>query len=368
MKVEILIYIYMIVCVSLMIFNTAYTVIMKRVNRNIDKFVKIYEREITGQITRINCGLGVTERHKKFLYRKLKNISQLTAFDKSLENIYTDKNKAVEEYIIEIYSVFMYLAEEYHKKDAVKAAYLPYIIGKYRLLRAKRASFIIDLMLDLLHSENVYCRENALKAIYSMADSDYVVKALKILDSGDAFHHPKLITDGLLNFSGDMHKLAEKLWESFDRFSVKMKTDILNFIRFAGMKNDSRMLELLKDEDMSDEIRFSAIRYFEKFPCPEAEKTIQRFAGDGEDYIWEYQSIAASALKSYPGDTTEKILIKNLSSPNWYVRYNSAESCEKLGLTYSDLISVFDGEDRYAREMVRYRFDHQAAEKEVTAN
>ena len=84
-----------------------------------------------------------------------------------------------------------------------------------------------------------------------------------------------------------------------------------------------------------------------------------------EGRTWEYQAIASSALKSYPGDVTFRILVKNLSSSNWHIRQNSAISLEKLGYTYHDLISVFDGNDRYAREIMRYRLDRRTAESEA---
>ena len=57
--------------------------------------------------------------------------------------------------------------------------------------------------------------------------------------------------------------------------------------------------------------------------------------------------------------------MENLSSSNWHIRQNSAISLEKLGYTYQDLISVFDGDDRYAREIMRYRLDKRNAESEA---
>ena len=52
-----------------------------------------------------------------------------------------------------------------------------------------------------------------------------------------------------------------------------------------------------------------------------------------------------------------EVLKGALSSRNWYVRYNAAQSLGALGLDYTDLIDIFEGDDRYAEEMLRYRFD-----------
>ena len=46
-----------------------------------------------------------------------------------------------------------------------------------------------------------------------------------------------------------------------------------------------------------------------------------------------------------------------MHSPNWYVRYNSATSLEKLGFDYEDLLGGAAGSDRYAREMLTYRLE-----------
>ena len=166
-------------------------------------------------------------------------------------------------------------------------------------------------------------------------------------------------------YTGDKEKLKEKLFESFLEYSVQMRVNILNYFRFAGVRCDEQMLRFLTNEKENNEIRFSAIRYFEKFPSEEAKPFILNIAENTENRTWEYQAIATSALKSYPGDVTFRILVKNLSSSNWHVRQNSAISCEKLGYTYHDLINVFDGNDRYAREIIRYRLDRRTAESEA---
>ena len=198
-----------------------------------------------------------------------------------------------------------------------------------------------------------------------MQRPDIVARALKIIDTNLSYHHPKLISDGLMLYKGDRVELKNTLFTHFNDYSVHMRVNILNYFRFAGIKCDSEMLETLKNEKEHNEIRFSAIRYFEKFPSDDAQPIILNLAENLENRIWEYQAIATSALKSYPGDATFRILVKNLSSSNWHIRQNSAISCEKLGYTYQDLINVFDGNDRYAREIIRYRLDRRNAEEEV---
>jgi len=365
MKIEIMIYVYIAICISLICFNSVYVFFVSHQQKRLTKETYEYYAKISEQIELIEKGVGVSHEHKKTLCRKLKRIINLTAFDRSMEKIYSERPQKAKEYLFDIYPVFMQLATVYRGRDTVKTAYFPYILSKYEILKHKEANFLADFIFDMLRIDNVYCRENALKALYSTGKCDYVVEALKIIDANLSFHHPKLICDGLLNFAGDKAELTIALLGALEAYSVSMQVNILNYFRFSGIRCDEKMFEILTDENKDQEIRFSSIRYFEKYSSEAACPVIQDIAENKQGRSWEYQAIASSALKAYPGERTEHILKNNLSNSNWYVRLNSAISCEKLGYSYFDCIQIFDGDDRYAREMLRYRFDRRAAEKEV---
>ena len=361
-KIEIMIYVYIAICVSMILYNIIYVFILKHRQKaltvNSEKFEKIIYDEI-------KSGEAVSEKHKDFLCKRLDKTAGITAFDKALEKLYADEPEGVEQYLVDTFSVFEHLTHRYISKDTIKIAYFPYILHKYKILKHYESERLTDALLELLRSVNVYCRENTLKALYSMQRPDIVVSALKIIDKNLSFHHPKLICDGLFAYQGDKNALKDKFLSGFSDFSVQMRVNILNYFRFGNVRCDSEMLEILKNEKEDNEIRFSAIRYFEKFTSDKARPVLQRLAENLENRTWEYQAIATSALKSYPDDVTFRILIKNLSSSNWHVRQNSAISCERLGYSYHDLINVFDGDDRYAREMMRYHLDKRNAESEA---
>ena len=365
MKIETMIYIYLAICICMIVYNCIYVFILRHNENKLGNYAARYNVLIEEQINRLENGLEISESHKDYLRKKLGSVSHLTAFDKSMENIYNEDYEKAQKYLFEIFSVFMYLSIEYHGKDTIQAAYFPYILGKYDILDNENFDIITEIMYDLLSSEDIYCRENALGAIYSRGDVESVIRALEIIDDNSAFHHPKLISDGLLKFDGDMTSLVNALLDNFDVYSQKMQLNILNFIRFSSVRCDDAMLAIMTDETKNHELHFSCIRYFEKYPCEKARVPIQDFAENLENRIWEYQSIASSALRSYPDERTTEILTKNLSNRNWYVRLNSAVSFEKMGFTYYDLINVFEGEDRFAREILRYQFDRRDAQKEV---
>ncbi len=362
MKIEIMIYTYIAICVSMILYNIIYVFILKHRERALISDSKEMGAIASEQIEVLKNGGEISEKHKKYLFRELDKTSGITAFDKALEGVFEKEAEITEKYLVDTFSVFETLTHRYINKDTLKIAYFPYILHKYNILKHYEGERLIDVLLDLLRSVNVYCRENTLKALYSMQRPDIVQRALKVIDTNLSFHHPKLISDGLMFYKGDKDELKNTLFESFPHYSVQMQVNILNYFRFVGIKCGDEMLEILKNEKENNELRFSAIRYFEKFPSDDARPVLQEIAENLDGRIWEYQAIATSALKSYPDDVTFRILVKNLSSGNWHIRQNSAISCEKLGYTYQDLINVFDGNDRYAREIMRYRLDRRSAE------
>ena len=59
------------------------------------------------------------------------------------------------------------------------------------------------MLFVLLDQPSIYSRENAMQALYTTGNTEYVVKALKNIDNGNHFYHSKLISDGLLRFKGE---------------------------------------------------------------------------------------------------------------------------------------------------------------------
>ena len=365
MKIELMIYVYIAICVSMILYNVVCVFVLRHREKSLNSNSEKFEKIINDQISKMKDGNEVSEKHIKFLCRKLDRIAGITAFDKALEAVFENEPDMAERYLVETFSVIEFLTQRYMAKDTIKIAYFPYILHKYNILKYDTDGYLTEVLLDLLRSVNVYCRENTLKALYSMENSEITVRALRIIDKNLSFHHPKLVCDGLLLYKGNKEELKNGLLTEFGEFSVQMRVNILNYFRFGNVRCDDEMFNILTNEKEDNEIRYSAIRYFEKFPYEKARHVLQNIAENLEGRTWEYQAIATSALKSYPDDATFRILVKNLSNSNWHVRRNSAVSCEKLGYTYYDLINVFDGNDRYAREIMRYHLDRRNAKDKV---
>ena len=288
----------------------------------------------------------------------------MAAFDKMLEGAYIQDSGMVKQYLAELDSVFIALCKHYSGKDRIEAAYFPYIIKKYRLIAFKAFPSVVEMLFGLLEEPSIYCRENAMQALYTTGDSEYVLKALKKIDKSELFYHGKLISDGLMNFAGSMKELNGKIIAQFESFSTDMQVNLLNFIRFSAAGYCEFAYALLCDEKKHDEIRYSAIRYLGKYRYEPAYETLCKLSQNKASDKWQYSAIASTALAIYPNPQTVSILKNNLYSPNWYIRFNSAESLEKLGVGYVELADILDGNDRYAAEILRYKLQKKESTQE----
>ena len=366
MKVEILIYAYLVVCASMILFNIACIFAFRHKDKKIDSYSSAFVDKIREQIDlpEINAA------HRKYLSKKLRRINYLMAFDKTLEELYGEKPEKIQAYLEKLSSVFIYLTLEYRKKNKLQTAYFPYIIKKYRIFQGRDISIITDTMLDLVQEPAFYCRENALQALYTIGNADCVTAALRILDEGNYYYHPKLITDGLLSFTGDEEKLGSLLWNYLPGFTEKMQVAVLDYFRFSSGKYCEPMLKLMISGRCSDEAAYSCIRYFGKYNYGPAYPYLLDYAEHTDETHWEYAAITAAALANYPCEKTYQTLKELLHNSNWYIRYNASQSLLESGFDYTDLIDIFEGDDRYAGEILRYRFDQKKMkekEKEVSA-
>lgn len=357
MKIETLLYIYLAICGGMIVFNIITAIVLKHRDRKTVRISARFRQQIRRQTEQMKATGRLEERHKRYLGHKLTRIGNMIAFDKMLEEMYREEPQQAAEYLSQLGGVIVYLTIRYGRKDRIEAAYFPYIIKKYRLIEGQPFSGVVDAMYTLLREPSIYCRENAMQALYTTGDCGCIMKALKILDGSERFFHEKLLADGLLEFTGDHEALGRCIEEKFADFSPEMQVALINFLRLDSGTHCAFTLALLQEETTDDEVRYACIRYLGRYPYGPAWQTLLELAECRNDARWEYATIASTALSAYPGDRTIERLKRNLYSRNWYIRFNASQSLERMGLTYLDLIDVMEGHDRYATEILRYRFD-----------
>lgn len=305
MFVQILIYVYLGICAGMILFNIATALLSRRrEHRSFRDGIRL-ELTVSQELDRLAETGTVSERHLRFMERRLRRVNGMAAFDAALECLCVRRPELTRSYLTALNGVMIALAEDYCRRDEIEAAYFPYIIRKYRLLDGQENEALKTMLLDLLHESSIYCRENAMQALYTAGDPAVLVRALRIIDASSLYNDPA----------------------------------------------------------QDDEVRFACLRYLGRYPYPPAYADLLRYATPSKNARWEYAAIASSVLASYPGAETAAVLERNLYHPNWYIRFNASKSLEQLGFGYRDLIDVIEGHDRYASEILRYRFDVRELEE-----
>lgn len=364
MRAEVMIYIYGAVCVSMIVFNIVYNLLMKRSEPRMEKRCRRIKKKIDSEIENIKSPEGkVSEKHLKYLRRTLSKVKNLMAFHRVYQTDSAQDVQTYLEYMRHIRPAIMYLAVKYEDKEVMQASYFTYFLSCCTSDREASIDTLQDILLDYVKKPNLYCRFNAMNAMYRFAAPEYIVKAVKIQDDGEVFFHEKLLTEGLLTYYGDHDKLIGALLEQFGSFSSHTLLAILNYIRFCSGNYKEQMFKILSDESQDKELRISSVRYFGKYRYEQARQCLLSFVRDKSADKWEYATVAASSLAKYPGADTESALKEALHSSNWYVRFSASQSLSELGVDYSDVIDIVAGNDRYAREMMMYRLELRKLEE-----
>ena len=420
--IETLLWIYIAICLSLILFQCLFIAITAIRSYLDSRVVQRRIREIIQQLEQISIDKTVSEDHQKFLRLYLLTTPSLYCYETALRHVWKmiedgtfslrdpneitnvtilirhrarkgeefskghskirmllrPKKKLIQplsrdlaeryfnEYICQTAPTIVSLTSSYRKKDDIVHVFYIFMLKKYGYLRHFHTSELVANLRDLLDRGDSTCAEGVLLAIYQIGDPKVVLEVLQQVDGKDRFLHPKIISDGLLSFSGNAQELQLLILDHLFSFSEQMQVNLLNYLRFSGGAHCERVLQLLQSEETYDETRFSCIRYLGKHPYAPAYDLIARFAAGEAGSRIEYAIVALFVLRHYPQPRTAEILRTQINSSNWFVRYNATESLEYLGLEYQDLIDIFDGRDRFAREMLQYQFDQRyILDKEV---
>ena len=359
MNVEDLLYIYGAVCVSMIIFNVIYNITLSRRGSSLEKRCQKIKKQLDVQLKIIENNGKVSENHLKYLWRILRHINYLAAFDRVLYELLPEQNEVKKEYIRQIKPVIMYMSTLYLKKESIQMSYFAYFLSRCEIRNRQQFDTNQDILLEYVKKDNLYCRCNALQALYNFGDEEHIAQALIVQDDGRVFLHEKILTEGLLSFSGEHSVLIRRLWSEFEDFSIHTQLAILNYIRFYSGDYKKEMLAIMLNKDMDKELRLSAVRYFGKYYYEPALNTLLAFTMDKNQDKWEYATVATSSLSIYDGEEVIEALKEALCSSNWFIRYSAAQSLTSHKIDYSDLTDIVSGNDRYAREMMTYRLESQ---------
>lgn len=365
MGVEVMIYIYGAICVSMIAFNVGYAMVLRGSGPRQAHRTLLFRHQIQSQLERLAQGRAIEERHLYVLQKKLAHVGQLSAYEQALHDLAElRKGPLFQQYLVQIQPVMLHLALRYRNREMTQAAYFSYFLSRYMLPKHLPMQALQEVLLhSYMPKHNLYCQVNVLQALCAFGSEESVLEALLIQDRDALFLHEKILTECLLSYTGDHHQLISLLLERREGFSVHTQLAILNYIRFCTPGYASQMFDLMEDTSLDKELRLAAIRYFGRYPYPPALGPLLRFAQDRDPMAWEYATVSASCLARYRGEEVVEALKQALHSSNWYVRYAAASSLEAQGMGYEDLLDIMAGNDRYAREMMMYRLESGRLQK-----
>lgn len=362
MRIELMLYFYGAVCISMIIFNVVYALLLRGRQPRMENRVRRLTQAVQVQLARLEMGQSVAPRHLTRLRLKLRRVKNLNALDLALRPL-MGQAPCLEAYLAQLQPTFLYLAVIYRKRENIQAAYFSYFLSRYMLQRHLPIQSLQEILLEYMEKDNLYCQVNTLQALCAFGNPSHIVAALELQDQGSVFLHEKILTETLLSFTGDHGALIDLLWKRMSVFSPHTQLALFNYIRFRSGKHTREMLDVMEDQTWNKEIRLSAIRYLGRYPYQPALESLLAFAGDDAPDRWEYATVSASSLANYQGEQVIRVLKKALHSSNWYVRYAAAASLEAHHMNYEDLLDIVSGNDRYAREMMAYQMESNKMQK-----
>ncbi|XKH50512.1 hypothetical protein LG275_13060 [Chryseomicrobium palamuruense] len=293
-------------------------------------------------------------------FKLLESSSELMAFVKAADNSLRveDPNKELKfiRFIEDNKSNWVKLAQLYSQKNVVSKAYFAYVCERFRLNTTGSYDELTEFMMEYALDPSIYCRENALKALYAFGNSSAISDTFKALSEKGVSHNKKLLTDGLIGFQGNSQELATSLYKNLDTFGPTFQVASIDFFRHSAAHLKHDLIHLIKEDDKNKDFTCSILRYYQKYPVQEYKPILIKYLNSSNEYRWECAATAATTLAHYPGTDTLHALKKGLHSKQWYVRLNSARSIASLQIDQSNLEDVLQGKDFYAKEQLVYHF------------
>ena len=109
-------------------FNIVYVFVLRHREKALSNNSQKLKKIICDQIEVIKTGKEISEKHIKYLCKKLDRTAGITAFDRALESVSRKEPDMAQKYLVETFYVFEYLIHRYISKDTIKIAYFPYIL------------------------------------------------------------------------------------------------------------------------------------------------------------------------------------------------------------------------------------------------
>lgn len=361
-NVNILLYAYLLACILLIIFNIFYIFYADLSRKKVNANTKKWKKEISEELEFIE-EKGVSDRHIFYVQKNVSKTNELLAYFIALEELSKENNKEkLDIYYKNFSDIYADLAFYFINKDPMDKAFMAYFISKtFKAFEDDNYGKIYVILKEYISNSTVFCRENILKALYAFGDATKVYDFLAIMEDNEMYHHKKLLSDGLTTFAGDKSELAEILWNNRKRFKENTRISIIAFINTLDDDYKTQFLYAMQRKNVSVEEKIAYLRYFKNHKYELAGDVILSYLKENIDT--NLSIVAATVLSSYPSTNTIKVLKQSLTSPNWYIRLNAANSLIDIKIPDEDIDEILNGNDKYARDILIYVLEERGITK-----
>lgn len=377
LRVDYLIYFYMLLCACMLFFNLYYVGKNRWLRMRSPRRIAFWEAAIrsdagekTADSEKSAGYSGKRKRNTRISHgrmrRRLKRTRELISFHEAMQKLLSEEKseRRFRGWLTENRTLFAGLAEKYLKKSQMEKAFFAWLVESFDLCGKTEEDTLARNMLLLVQEPSVYCRENTLYAIYKSGSPKLVIRAYILMNRRKIRHSRKLVTDGLLAFWGDREALAEELWENWELFDAHYQVAFIDFIRMVSGRFCKRFFRLMESE-ADREVKFAILRYYRKYRYWDAEEMLQGYVNNWSIDDWEFAAISALALESYPGEKTVRALVRGLKSDIWHVRNNSADSLLAIVGVERQQEILGQMEDSFGRNMLEYKMESRKKRDEA---
>ncbi len=348
---SILMEIYMIICVLLLLFDISFLVVKNRLNQEFYPRNRELEQKLRDEIALRRRSGAFSRGFEEELGPELARIRNLI----TLMDVLGTEEGAADWFRPTIFAQI----GEYQKKSDYEQAYYAYVTASFDYGRQPVPLDFASQFMSFLDSKSLYTFANSMDALYRFGETSLLVTALDEVDKRQGFYHKKLLVDGLLASRANFPELDEALRERFDQYTPFLQECLLDFFRMSGYDASELCMKLIGDgESVSPEVRYSAMRYFSKYPC-DASRAYFLGALEKEETPWVEQMMAIQALGSYGDDAVREAVLKKVTSRIWYVRTYAIAYLHRLGLTREKIFDILYLRDKYADDALIYQYRNE---------
>ena len=225
-RIDYLIYVYMTLCLCMLGYNLFYLGKNKWMQKRTAK-------QIRDQTRRLKTFLLFPERSSPKvddeIKKKLTHTHQLVVLEGTIEALHQNPltTKQLQEWLPTLKPAFIQLIDVYMKKSVMERSYFAYLVMRFGLCGEGANDPLSTMMIQLTALSSIYCRENALMALYAHGSVDHIVKAYRLMARHEIEHSRKLVSDGLLEFHGDREQLARALWQNWTEFTPHYQVEVI---------------------------------------------------------------------------------------------------------------------------------------------